>query len=208
MKILGLSAHTDDVELAAGGKLVKHLEAGDQLKIMVFSYCQESLPDRFPRDTLKKEFELSMKVINIENYQLFNYPVRNFSEWRQAILNDLIRAKDVFQPDLVITHSLNDLHQDHQVVALESIRAFKNATSILAMQMPHNNLEFKNQYYERLTEEQMKKKVFMLEQYESQKYVGRRLFVSDELVYAWARLNGFCCNSEFAECFEVVRMIA
>ena len=58
MKVLGISAHTDDIELAAGGKLVKDVQAGNQVKTVVFSYCQESLPNIYQKDKLKREFEL------------------------------------------------------------------------------------------------------------------------------------------------------
>jgi len=206
MKILALSSHTDDIEVSCGGKLIKDLEAGHDIKAVVFSYCQESLPDIFKFDKLKTEFESSMQVAGIDDYIIYNYPVRHFSEHRQEILDNLIAIRTEFNPDLIITHSLNDIHQDHRVVAIESIRAFKNSASILAMEMPHNNLEFRNQYYERLTENQIRKKILMLQQYESQLYLGRRMF-EEEMIWSWARLNGFCCNSKYAECFEVVRII-
>jgi LmbE family N-acetylglucosaminyl deacetylase len=206
MRILGLSAHTDDIELSAGGKLVKHLMNNDEIKIFVFSFCQDSLPKDFEPEKLKQEFITSMEKIGIEDYEIFNFPVRQFSEFRQSILDELVTVKQEFNPELIITHSINDTHQDHQVVAMESIRAFKNSASILAMQMPHNNLQFQNQYYERLTEDHMGVKLLMLEQYESQRVLKRKIF-DNELILSWARLNGFCCNAEFAEVFEVVRMI-
>lgn len=206
MKILGLSAHTDDIDLSAGGKLIKDIESGHTIKICVFSYCQESLPDIYPEDKLKTEFLASMKTVGISNLDIYNYPVRRFNEHRQDILDDLLLVRDEFEPDMIITHSQNDIHQDHQIMAMESIRAFKNSASILAMQMPHNNLSFENQYYEKLDRRHVEKKIEMLKQYESQKYLKRKIF-DELLILSWARLNGFCCNSEFAEVFEVVRMI-
>lgn len=206
MKILGLSAHTDDIEWAAGGKLVKDLESGHEIKIAVFSYCQASLPAIYPFDKLRTEFQNSMQLAGITDYEIYDIPVRNFLQYRQLILDNLIEIKSEFNPDLVITHSRNDVHQDHQVVAIESIRAFKNSASILAMQMPHNNLEFRNQYYEKLTESHVQKKIELLKQYESQYYLGRQMF-KESITWALARVNGFCCNAEFAEVFEVIRMI-
>lgn len=206
MKILGLSAHTDDIDVASGGKLIKDLEAGHQIQIAVFSYCQQSLPDIYPADKLKQEFQSSMKTIGITDYAIFDFQVRRFNEVRQDILEQLIQIKKEYNPDLVITHSLNDIHQDHQVIAIESIRAFKNSASILAMQMPHNNLSFNHQYYERLTENHIQQKILALSKYESQYYLERKIF-NEDTIAAWARLNGFCCNADFAEVFEVVRMI-
>lgn len=204
MKILGLSAHTDDIDISSGGKLVKDIEAGHEIKVVVFSYCQESLPDIYPKDKLKIEFLNSMKIAGIENTDIYDYPVRRFNEHRQDILDDLLIIRDEFDPDTVITH--RNSHQDHLVIAMESIRAFKNSASMLAMQMPHNDLQFKSQYYEKLDKSHIEKKIEMLNQYESQYYLKRKIF-NEELIWSWARLNGLCCNADFAEVFEVIRFI-
>ena len=67
-------------------------------------------------------------------------------------------------------------------------------------------MKFNNQYYEKLDRSHIEKKIEMMNQYESQKYLKRKIFDA-ELIWSWARLNGFCCNADYAEVFEVIRMI-
>ena len=58
-------------------------------------------------------------------FKLYLLPVRIFLDYRQHILDTMIRIRDDIKPDLVIMPSLNDTHQDHNVVSNEGFRAFK-----------------------------------------------------------------------------------
>ena len=53
--------------------------------------------------------------------RLCDYPVRRFSEHRQAILDTLIGERDRYQPSLVFCPSRDDCHQDHAVCAAEAM---------------------------------------------------------------------------------------
>lgn len=120
MKVLAIGAHYDDVELGCGGTLHKLIQGGAEVMYLGLSSCY--------KPELISECQLACKVLGIQTLELFNYPVRRFHEHRQEILDTLIKFRDKFQPDIVYTHSSNDLHQDHKVVFEESFRAFKNYT--------------------------------------------------------------------------------
>ena len=55
-RILVLAPHTDDAELGCGGTLSRLVEQGHEVFVAVFSIASDSLPDEYPRDTLKHEF--------------------------------------------------------------------------------------------------------------------------------------------------------
>jgi len=208
MKILFLSPHTDDVELGAGGTLVKSLELGHEILWVVFSTAEDSLPDNMPKDALKKEF---LKVISDlglkeEDYQIMNFRVRRLHEYRQEILEELVKIRKDFGPELVIGPSLNDYHQDHQVVAWEMTRAFKNTSSIIAYELPWNHVAFNTQMFVKLEEKHIKKKVELLKNYRSQQILNRPYF-SEDFIFGWARMRGVQVRAEFAEAFEVIRWI-
>ncbi|WP_048811378.1 PIG-L deacetylase family protein [Thermococcus gammatolerans] len=208
MRVLFLSPHTDDVELGAGGTLVKFLELGHEILWVVFSTAEESLPDNMPKDTLKREF---LGVINDlglkgENYRILNFHVRRLHEYRQEILEELVKIRKEFAPDLVIGPSLNDYHQDHQVVAWEMTRAFKNTSSIICYELPWNHVTFNTQLFIKLEEKHVKKKVELLSNYESQLLLNRPYF-SKDFIFGWARMRGVQVKAEFAEAFEVIRWI-
>ena len=107
-------------------------------------------------------------------------------------------------PDLVFQPSLHDIHQDHQTVATEGLRAFKR-TTILGYEIPWNNFDFAYQAYFSLTAEHIERKVAALEKYASQQH---RRYANAEYVRSVARTHGINVNREYAEVFQVYRVIA
>lgn len=205
MRILLLSPHTDDVELGAGGTVIKLLEEeSNNICWAVFSICEDAVPEGLPPDTLKKEFLTVVSKLGIKNYRIYNFPNRNFPQHRQEILTELDKIKREFEPDLVIAPSVNDSHQDHKTVVEEAIRVFKKDSSIIGYELPWNNLVFSPQLLVKLTERHMKEKWELLSMYKSQFIVWRNYF-SKEFMYGWARMRGVQCNSKYAEAFEVIR---
>lgn len=207
MNILLLSPHTDDIELGAGGTLIKLLqEKNNNIYWAVFSICEDAVPEGLPPDTLKKEFTSVVSKLGIENYRTYNLPNKNFPEHRQEILNELDKIKRDFEPDLVIAPSLNDFHQDHRTIAEETVRGFKREASIIGYELPVNNLAFEPQLLVKLTEEEMEEKWRILSLYKSQ-FIVQRNYFSKEFIFGWARMRGVQCDSKYAEAFEVIRWI-
>jgi N-acetylglucosamine malate deacetylase 1 len=207
-KVLILSPHTDDAELGAGGYISKLIGQGVALHWMVFSSARESLPEGYSDDTLANEFHNVMNSLNIseQSFSLFDYKVRRLNEYRQDVLESLVSIRHSFNPDLVIGPSLNDFHQDHQVVANEMIRAFKSVSSIICYELPWNHIKFENQFFVPLEEVHIENKLKMLWHYKSQKAKGRFYF-SDEFIKGLASTRGVQVSTKYAEAFEVVRWI-
>lgn len=207
-RILILSPHTDDAELGAGGYISKLIGQDCSLHWMVFSSARESVPEGYADDTLANEFRNVMGSLKISetNYTLFDYKVRRLNEFRQEILESMVVIRQNFKPDLVIGPSLNDFHQDHQVVANEMIRAFKSLSSIICYELPWNHIKFENQFFVSLSEEHVMKKLKMLEKYKSQLIKSRHYFDPD-FIKGLARTRGAQINSRYAEAFEVIRWI-
>ena len=208
MKVLFLSAHTDDVEFGGGGTLVKMKEEGHDILSVVFSTAEDSLPEDLPKDTLRKEFLNVMAELGFveKNYMIFNFRVRRLQEHRQEILEELVRIKKDFSPNLVIGPSSHDYHQDHYVLSQEMIRAFKNTSSILSYELPWNHVQFDTQFFVGLSEDHISKKIELINKYESQMHMKRKYF-DPEMIRGWARMRGCQINTDFAEAYEVIRWI-
>ncbi|KKG29106.1 GlcNAc-PI de-N-acetylase [Methanosarcina mazei] len=206
MRILILSPHTDDAELGCGGSIIKFLNRGDEIYWIVFSTAEDSLPENLPKDTLRQEFINVVQSLNLgsDNYSICNFKVRYLHEHRQQILDKLIEVRRSFNPDLVIGPSINDFHQDHQVVANEMIRAFKTISSIISYELPWNHVTFNTQLFIKLNSEHISKKCGLLRNYQSQ-FLKNRSYFSKEYIYGIGKTRGIQCNSEYAEAFEVVR---
>ncbi|HYG52910.1 MAG TPA: PIG-L family deacetylase, partial [Flavobacteriales bacterium] len=141
--ILILAPHTDDGELGCGGTIAKYIEQGHDVFYTAFSICSRSLPEDWAPDTLAKEVKNATQVLGLkpENLILFDFDVRRFPEFRQDILEELIKLKKKVQPDVIYVPSPTDIHQDHQVISQEGLRAFKQST-LLGYEMPWNNISF------------------------------------------------------------------
>lgn len=204
-RIILLAPHTDDIELGAGGFVNKAINSGAEAFYFAFSDCQESVPHGFDPGVLKNEcYEATGKLgIPGKNVQVQDYRVRHFSDHRQEILEDLIRVKRDVKPDLVITPSLKDMHQDHKVIAEESIRAFKN-TTIISYQFDWNCLEISRNFFVDLSECDIQAKIDALSSYKSQQC---KRYFEPEFVRSHAVVMGAQFGFDYAEGFELVRLV-
>lgn len=205
-KVLILAPHTDDAELGCGGTLARLVEKRNDVFVVVFSIASDSLPAQLPRDTLKHEFFHAMQVLGISsgNTLVREYPVRRLFQYRQSILEELVALRREIAPDVVLLPCKQDIHQDHQVIHAEGVRAFKNA-SVFGYELPWNTLDFAPQLIVGLEERHIGRKWEMLQAYNSQVKLGRRYF-SKELIYGLARVRGVQAGKEFAEGFQVIRL--
>ena len=204
-KILVLAPHTDDGEFGCGGSIAKFIEKGADIYYAAFSLAEESVPPPFPKNILETEVKAATAILGIkpDNLLLYRYRVRNFAAHRQNILEDLVHLSQNLKPDLVFMPSLNDLHQDHSTISIEGLRAFKR-TSILAYEMPWNNINFSTQSFIKLSDLHISKKIKALDCYDSQK---SKDYVSEEFILSLARTRGTQIGVKFAEVFEVIRWI-
>ena len=207
-RTLILSPHTDDGELGAGGLISRLLENNCEIHWMVFSSARASVPEGYPDNILSEEFKSVMNTLNISesDYTLFDFRVRRLNENRQDILESMVQIRNEFQPELVLGPSLNDFHQDHQVVANEMIRAFKTMSSIICYELPWNHIKFENQLFVKLKDQHVESKLKMLNHYKSQIIKERRYF-SEEFIRGLAATRGAQVDSKYAEAFEVLKWI-
>lgn len=201
--LLVLAPHTDDGEIGCGGLISLAVEQGVTVYYVAFSSARISLPKDAPADTLITEVKAATKILGIpeDNVILFDYPTRRMPEFRQDILDDMISLRERLKPDLILTPSLNDIHQDHHTVAHETLRCFKKQ-SILCYEEPWNNIAFASQCFVKLDERHIEKKIQALQCYESQK---RRTYLTEDSIRSMAKMRGTQLEGGYAEAFEVVR---
>lgn len=204
-KVLVLAPHTDDGEFGCGGYMAKLLGEGAEVSYAAFSSAEKSLPPGIHPDTLKNELNAALDSLGIagRNRFVYDYGVRDFPEHRQSILDEMIALKDRTDPDLVLMPSFNDTHQDHQTIAQEGFRAFKDRT-ILGYEIPWNNRTFNTESFVLLGEDHIKAKVRALECYRSQL---DRFYANEGFIRALVRTRGTQIGATYAEAFEVVRWV-
>ncbi len=181
-------------------------ETGATVRYVAFSIATRSLPGGFAPDALAREVREATAELGIpkENLTVHHFDVRTFPDHRQDILELLVGLWEDWAPDAVFQPSLHDIHQDHQVIAAEGLRAFKR-TTILGYEIPWNNFDFAYQAYVALERTHVERKVAALAKYASQQH---RRYSDPEYIRNVARTHGINVNREYAEVFEVYRVVA
>jgi len=192
--VLVLSPHTDDGELAAGGTIARFIHEGSNVTYIALSA---------PRPELHEECWKCLEVLGVDDYSILDFPRRIFPEKRQEILQYIYDYNAENDVDLVLTPSTQDLHQDHQTVTREAMRAFKNS-SILGYELPWNHIVFNENCYISLDEEHVEKKLLALSQYKTQE---TRHYFNMDYLKGLMRSRGVHIKSKFAESFEVIKLV-
>lgn len=185
-----LSPHTDDAELGCGGTIAKFVEMGINVSVLAFSGGKAEV----------SEFKKSVGFLGAEMF-LSDYETRNFAAERQRILEELIDSAKFFNADAIFVPCENDIHQDHQVITQEAIRAFKHST-IYGYELPWNNIQFNAKAFNCISEKHLQKKIDALAQYNSQK---DKIYFRPDFIRSLARVRGTQSKNEFAEAFEIIR---
>lgn len=202
---LVLAPHTDDGELGAGGTISKLNELGVKITYVAFSTAKQSVPKTFKSNILKDEVKEATIALGIKpsNLILYDYEVRKLGYSRQNILEDLIKLKNKNSFDLVFIPSTNDIHQDHATIAQEGIRAFKNIT-ILGYELIWNNINFNTACFIKLNKKHLNNKIKALSKYKSQSH---RSYMQKKFIKSHAITRGVQSGCDFAESFEVIRLV-
>jgi LmbE family N-acetylglucosaminyl deacetylase len=204
-RALVLAPHTDDGEFGCGGTMARLVEAGCEVRYVAFSIATRSLPPGFAPDTLAREVREATAELGIPDEQLtvHDFDVRTFPDHRQQILEILVSLWEEFQPEIVFQPSHHDVHQDHQTVAQEGLRAFKR-TTILGYEIPWNNFDFSYGAYVGLDERHLERKVAAVQRYASQQH---RRYANEGFIRDLARVHGTNVNRAYAEVFQVYRLV-
>ena len=186
-RALVLAPHTDDGEFGCGGTMARLVEGGCEVRYVAFSIATRSLPEGFPPDTLAREVREATAELGIPEDRLtvHDFDVRTFPERRQDILELLVGLWDEWRPDVVF-------------------RAFKR-TTVLGYEIPWNNFDFSYGAYLALERRHVERKVAAVQRYASQQH---RRYADEEYIWNLARVHGANVNRDYAEVFQVYRLVA
>lgn len=202
-RVLVIGAHTDDVELGAGGVISSLLHGRVEVSVAHLSDTRNIYGDQAGND-LRREAEKAFSTLGGDKRKIHfgDFPTRHFTEHRQAILDYLVELKTKAAPHVVIGPSEFDSHQDHRVVAEEICRAFRGGT-ILAYDLFWNLRIQDTTVVAELKLEDVETKVRALAQYKSQ---ATRAYMDPEVVRSQLRVRGSARGFTFAESFSPVQV--
>ncbi len=124
-RVLFLGAHPDDIELGAGA-LIHNIRGQSEILCATLSDNQKNPA----LQNVVVEHRASMAVLGVpEDHDLIEtFETRKFPDLRQEVLEYLLKLRREFQPEIIFCHSQNDIHQDHNVVTQEALRAYRGLT--------------------------------------------------------------------------------
>lgn len=132
--ILFIGAHPDDVELGCGGAILKHLQNGDDVYIMVVTDGEVGRQAKGKRENRLKETIHSLEFAGVKPHHIFFLHLPDTELWqsRQELLDAIWKACEDHHIQYVYTHTSESYHQDHVTIFEETIRATKNALGVFA----------------------------------------------------------------------------
>ncbi len=207
MNVLGVGAHYDDLELGCGGTLIKHVQNGDNVTMLVLTNSAYKNPAgeiiRRAEDAFR-EGKAAADIIGGEliclNYEVFMVPFDDMLG--RVILNHIEELKI----DTVYSHWVDDLHRDHKYAAKTTLMAGRHVPRFLMYRSNFYDTErqFRGNFYSDISDV-MDKKVEIIKAHESE---------LERVRYKWLDFftkqhenDGQKIGVRYAECFEIVRYL-
>jgi LmbE family N-acetylglucosaminyl deacetylase len=199
-KVCFIGAHPDDIELGCGA-FISNIQGKTDILCVTLSDNQKN-----PSLThLVEEHYHSMDILGVspEHIKLGSFATRRFPELRQEILEYLYRLNHEYQPDIVITHTRSDIHQDHQQTTEEVLRAFRG-TTVLGFDALRSSYGFFPHFLVEVSPGDVEKKILALAEYST--YNDKYYFDASVLRATLIR-HGALAELPYAEGFDILRIV-
>jgi bacillithiol biosynthesis deacetylase BshB1 len=108
--ILAIGAHPDDVELSAGGTILKSIDQGK--KVAIIDLTEGELGSRGTVRTRYQEAANAAKILGVEHRENTRLADGFFTEDRASLLRLIAQIRH-YQPEVVLANAKTDRHPDH-----------------------------------------------------------------------------------------------
>ncbi len=219
-KVIVISAHPDDETLGAGGTLLKHKQSGDQIFWLIVTNVLES--SGFSKDKIASR-QLEIKKVEsmygFEKTFLLDYPTMSLTS--NSLLTLIPQISEIFsevKPEIIYSLNRSDAHSDHRylsdaVMACTKSFRYPYIKKVLMYECI-SETEFAPAFPEKVfipnyfvdISSFIERKMEIMRVFESE--MGLPPFPrSEENILALARFRGSSVGYNFAEAFQVVKII-
>lgn len=197
LEVLCVGAHPDDVEIGCGGTLLRLAERADlSLTVAVLT----GTPDR----AAESAGALQEILPGVKTHFAALPDGRLPTHWEAAKeqLEELARH---CRPQLVLTHRVDDAHQDHRTLGVMVTTVWRDAL-VLHFEIPKWDGDMSApSHYVGLTAEQARRKVDLLNRHFPSQHAHD--WWDDEVFLGLMRLRGMECRRPYAEAFHVSKAL-
>ena len=224
-RVLTVAAHPDDEILGCGGTMAAHVDAGDQVSILILGEgltsraASRADADRSMLPDLKRDAQAAGRAIGVHDVTLLDFPDNRFDS---VDLLDVVKAVEEVKargrPDVVYVQHWGDLNIDHRITFDAVMTAFRplpgeRAVSVYAYEVPSSTgwagpavaSAFVPTHFVDVTGF-LDKKIAAMESYVSERRVWPHPR-SPEALESLARYRGSQAGVEAAEAFVTVRTV-
>jgi LmbE family N-acetylglucosaminyl deacetylase len=202
LNVLCLGSHADDIEIGCGGTILRLLSGNPNVQVtwVVFGASKERAQEaRNSADALLQHAK--QKEVIVHDFRDGYFPFEG------AKIKDLFEGLKRVSPDLILTHSRVDAHQDHRLIAELTWNTFRDHL-ILEYEIPKYDGDMGQPgFFVPLDSDVCQKKVrHIMDLFKSQH--SRRWF-QPETFLSLMRLRGMECNaaSGYAEAFYSRKLV-
>ncbi len=201
--ILCLGAHCDDIEIGCGGALQLLRARNPELRIHWVVWSGDLEREAETRAAAK----VLLTETGLSRVEVQRFPASYFPHHWAAVKDAFETLKAAVSPDLVLTHRLRDMHQDHRVIAELTWNTFRDHL-ILEYEIPkyEGDLGQPNVYTPLTMEFAHRKVQALMQSFPSQ---HSRHWFQAEVFLGLMRLRGVECNSPsgYAEAFHARKLV-
>jgi LmbE family N-acetylglucosaminyl deacetylase len=197
--VLCLAAHCDDIEIGCGGTILAMARANPAMEFKWISFSGNSERQAEQRNGLKHFTRGCEAEIECHGFNdgLFTTQLTQ--------IKSVFESSKSFDPDLVLTHTRFDRHQDHRAISDLTWNTFRSHL-ILEYEVPKWDGEtIDTNCYFTLSDVQLGEKINSIRDiYVSQSH---KHWFDEELFRSKARLRGIECNARYAEAFVARKLL-
>jgi LmbE family N-acetylglucosaminyl deacetylase len=201
LNILALGAHCDDIEIGAGGTLLKLFDNNKINSVKWVVFASNEIRKQEATVSARRFLEKAgTSDVVIQSYR------DGFLPFMAAEVKDYFEVlKKDFQPDIIFTHYRDDRHQDHRLVSDLTWNTWRNHL-ILEYEIPKydGDMGIPN-FFVPLEESYIEQKnSIIIEAFESQK---QKHWFDDATFKALPRLRGMESATIYAEAFFARKIV-
>ncbi|WP_210506486.1 PIG-L deacetylase family protein [Naasia sp. SYSU D00057] len=199
-RVLAVGAHPDDLELACGASLARFVDEGHEVMAMVMSHGDHGgIGEEREREALR-----GAELLGLEGVTVRDFTDTRMAEEISEIVGAVEVAIELFKPDIILTHSAHDQHQDHHAVHLATMRAARHSPTILCFESPSVTQEFRPNFFVDVSE-YLESKVSAVQMHRDQ---SGKPYMGAKLLRGAAVFRGRQGRIPQAEGFEVMRALS
>lgn len=196
LRVLAIGAHSDDIEIGAGGTILSWIAEGPKIEV---DWCVAGAASGERANEARASAEDFLAGAARAEVHFAAFRDGYFLAERAGVKDWMESLKALPNPDVVLTHTRGDAHQDHRFLSELAWNTFRDHL-ILEFEIPKWDGDLgQPNFYVPVSEGALARKIELLNKH----FVTQRsrAWFDDETFRALARLRGVECRTRYAEAF-------